>query len=55
MDQHAYMKVPAAADVRVGDLVAFDISHPCLTWDKWRQVIIIDRDFRVIDLVQTYF
>ena len=55
MYQHAYMKVPAAADVRVGDLVAFDISHPCLTWDKWRQVIIIDRDFRVIDLVQTYF
>jgi D-serine dehydratase len=55
MDQHAYMKVPAAADVRVGDLIAFDISHPCLTWDKWRQVAIIDRDYHVIDLVQTYF
>ncbi len=55
MDQHAYMKVPADADVRVGDMVAFDISHPCLTWDKWRQVPIIDRDYRVIELVQTYF
>jgi D-serine dehydratase len=55
MDQHAYMKVPADADVRVGDMLAFDISHPCLTWDKWRQVPIIDRDYRVIELVQTYF
>jgi len=55
MDQHAYMKVPADADVRVGDMVAFDISHPCLTWDKWRQVAIVDRDYRVTDLLQTYF
>jgi D-serine dehydratase len=55
MDQHAYMQVPPDADVRVGDMIAFDISHPCLTWDKWRQVAIVDRDYRVIDLVQTYF
>lgn len=55
MDQHAYMKIPADADVRVGDMIAFDISHPCLTWDKWRQVAVVDRDYRVIDLLQTYF
>jgi D-serine dehydratase len=55
MDQHAYMKVPANADLRVGDMVAFDISHPCLTWDKWRQVALIDRDYRVVELMQTYF
>jgi D-serine dehydratase len=55
MDQHAYMQIPADADVRVGDLIAFDISHPCLTWDKWRQVAVIDRDYRVIELLQTYF
>jgi D-serine dehydratase len=55
MDQHAYMKVPADADLRVGDMVAFDISHPCLTWDKWRQVAIIDRDYRVVELLQTHF
>jgi D-serine dehydratase len=55
MDQHAYMKVPADADVRIGDMIAFDISHPCLTWDKWRQVPIIDRDYNVIELTQTYF
>jgi D-serine dehydratase len=36
-------------------MVAFDISHPCLTWDKWRQVAIIDRDYRVVELMQTYF
>jgi len=55
MDQHAYMKVPADADVRVGDMIAFDISHPCLTWDKWRQVAIVDRTYTVTELVQTYF
>jgi D-serine dehydratase len=55
MDQHAYLQIPADADVRVGDMIAFDISHPCLTWDKWRQVAIVDRDYRVIDLLQTYF
>jgi D-serine dehydratase len=55
MDQHAYMKVPADDDLCVGDMIAFDISHPCLTWDKWRQVSIVDRDYNVIELVQTYF
>jgi D-serine dehydratase len=55
MDQHAYMQVPADADVRIGDMIAFDISHPCLTWDKWRQVLVVDRDYRVVDLLQTYF
>jgi len=55
MDQHAYMKVAADADVRVGDMLSFDISHPCLTWDKWRQVPIVDREYRVIELMQTYF
>jgi D-serine dehydratase len=55
MDQHAYMTVPADADLRIGDMIAFDISHPCLTWDKWRQVAVLDRDYRVVDLLQTYF
>jgi hypothetical protein len=28
MDQHAYLRIPAGADLKVGDMIAFDISHP---------------------------
>ena len=36
MDQHAFMQIAQADDIRVGDMIGFDISHPCLTFDKWR-------------------
>jgi D-serine dehydratase len=55
MDQHAYMKVSEGADIRVGDMIGFDISHPCLTFDKWRCLPVLDAAYRVIDVVQTYF
>jgi len=55
MDQHAYMQIAAGDDVRVGDMIAFDISHPCLTFDKWRHVPVLDGELRVIDIVQTFF
>jgi D-serine dehydratase len=55
MDQHAYLKIAAGDDIRVGDMIAFDISHPCLTFDKWRYLPVLDTQFNVIDLVQTYF
>ena len=55
MDQHAYLKIAAGDDVRVGDMVGFNISHPCLTFDKWRTLPILDDSYNVVDLVQTYF
>jgi D-serine dehydratase len=55
MDQHAYMKIEAGDDVQVGDMIAFDICHPCLTFDKWRTLPIVDTSYRVIDVVQTFF
>lgn len=55
MDQHAYLKIEPGSDLRVGDMVAFDISHPCLTFDKWRLIPIVDNHYDVIDLVQTFF
>ena len=55
MDQHAYMQVPANADLMVGDMLALDISHPCLTFDKWRQLLIVDDHYQVIDAVETFF
>ncbi|WP_175890984.1 amino acid deaminase [Burkholderia cepacia] len=55
MDQHAYLQIPPGADVKVGDMVAFDISHPCLTFDKWSQVLVLDPQFRVTEVVETFF
>ena len=36
-------------------MIAFDISHPCLTFDKWRQVLLVDDQYRVIDVADTFF
>ena len=40
MDQHAYMEVAPGDELQVGDMIAFDISHPCLTFDKWRVTVL---------------
>lgn len=55
MDQHAFMKIAAGDNVRVGDMVGFNISHPCLTFDKWRALAVVDEKFDVVGVVQTYF
>jgi len=55
MDQHGYLKIAPGDDVRVGDMVAFNISHPCLTFDKWRVLAVVDKKYDVVDLVRTYF
>lgn len=55
MDQHAYLRHEDGDGLRVGDLLCFDISHPCLTFDRWRQLLVVDESHRVIDLVDTYF
>jgi D-serine deaminase-like pyridoxal phosphate-dependent protein len=55
MDQHAYLQIAEGDDIAVGDMIAFDISHPCLTFDKWRTIPVVDDSYRVIDVVQTFF
>jgi len=55
MDQHAYLRIAEGDDVRVGDMIGFDISHPCLTFDKWRYLPIVDGNYQVIDVAQTFF
>ena len=55
MDQHAYLRITPGADLKVGDMLGFDISHPCLTFDKWRQLLIVDRSYRVKEVVETFF
>lgn len=55
MDQHAYMEIAADDPLHVGDRIVFDISHPCLTFDKWRYLAIVDSEFRVVDMIETFF
>jgi D-serine dehydratase len=55
MDQHAYLEISSGDDVQPGDLIGFDISHPCLTFDKWRYLPVVDQKYNVTDLVETFF
>ena len=55
MDQHAYLEVPSDADVKVGDMIGFEISHPCLTFDKWRYFALVDEHYNVLEAIPTFF
>lgn len=56
MDQHTFVRLPEEAlDVEVGDIVAFGASHPCLTFDKWRQLLLVDKDLNVKEHLATCF
>ena len=54
-DQHAYLSVPASASLRVGDMVALGISHPCTTFDKWRLLWMVDDNYQVVAGLKTCF
>ncbi|KAA0911349.1 amino acid deaminase [Pusillimonas sp. ANT_WB101] len=54
-DQHCHMTVPEDSPLQVGDMVQFGISHPCLTFDKWRVICLVDDDYNVTGAVETYF
>lgn len=56
MDQHTFVRLPdEALDVKVGDIIAFGASHPCLTFDKWRQLLLVDSDLNVKQHLATCF
>jgi len=55
MDQHAFLQIDAADDIQVGDMIGFDICHPCLTFDKWRTLPVLNAAYQVVDIVQTFF
>jgi D-serine dehydratase len=54
-DQHAHMAAPPGHGVEVGDLVTLGPSHPCTTFDKWRELYLVDDDYNVLDTIATYF
>lgn len=55
MDQHAFMSVAPGVELRVGDIIAFGTSHPCLTFDKWRVGCLVDEGLRVVESMETCF
>lgn len=55
MDQHAILAIPNDIGLRIGDVVSFGASHPCLTFDKWRQVLLVDESLRVLESMPTFF
>ena len=54
-DQHAYLRLPPGAEVRVGDLIGCGISHPCTTFDKWQHLLLVDDSYQVTGMVNTVF
>jgi len=54
-DQHCHMRVPADSPLKIGDMVCFGISHPCLTFDKWEAIVMVDKQYNVVGAFRTYF
>ncbi len=54
-DQHAYMQYQDTYQPSVGDIVIFGVSHPCLTFDKWQYIPLVDQNYNVNKLLKTYF
>lgn len=55
MDQHAFMSIAPGVELRIGDIIAFGASHPCLTFDKWRSTLLVDEQLQVIESMDTCF
>lgn len=54
-DQHGYLSIPAGADVEVGDVLKFGISHPCTTFDRWAWLLETDGEYKVTGAFRSFF
>jgi D-serine dehydratase len=54
-DQHAYLTGPDDNRLRVGDMVALGIGHPCTTFDKWQVIPLVDESWTVVGAIRTFF
>jgi len=53
-DQHTYLETTKFQKLNVGDYIAFGISHPCTTFDKWRLIYLVDNIYNIIGGIRTY-
>ena len=54
-DQHLFLKIPPTADIKIGDMLGFGVSHPCTTIDKWRILYGVDNNYSVTSALKTFF
>jgi len=54
-DQHAFIALTDGAHLAVGDLVGFGISHPCTSFQLWREALVIDDADTIIDVYELHF
>jgi D-serine dehydratase len=54
-DQHALLDVPAGLPLFPGDRLGFWVSHPCLTFDRWPMLLVVDDAYDVVSAVHTLF
>lgn len=54
-DQHLYLNLREEVHIALGDLIAFGIAHPCTTFDKWRNLVVVNRDYNIVEIIETYF
>ncbi|TBN58470.1 amino acid deaminase [Glaciihabitans arcticus] len=56
-DQHAFLRLPASAELAIGDVVRLGLSHPCSALDRWTLIPVIAStdDPRVVDVIRTFF
>lgn len=55
MDQHCMLRIEPGSDVQVGDILVFGTSHPCLTFDKWKTLLLVDDQYNVLEELDTLF
>lgn len=54
-DQHGYCTGPENTPLLVGDLVCLGIGHPCLTFDRWQVMLLVDAEYNVTGAIRTFF
>jgi D-serine dehydratase len=54
-DQHAFLQLPGDAELAVGDVVSFGISHPCTALDRWSWMMESAADGRIVGALRTHF
>jgi D-serine dehydratase len=53
-DHHGYLKYNGVS-LAVGDRIAVGISHPCTTFDRWRYLYVVNDQYDVVSVIQTFF
>ena len=54
-DQHAFIKFNSKFNLKVGDLLKFGVSHPCITIDNWNTLYMINNRNIITEAVKTIF